>query len=266
VILEEIGHFVDAQVNPIDAQGDEGAIFSALVGGATLTPEQLQQLRAEDDHGIVTLNNQIIQVEQASPYAGNNLIDVINGIDQLLTLIQTGIDLQVYANQLPLLGDKLKDSTNTVVDFVSNFEDNILSELHAKLDSATTKTPALVRDALLQALGTNGLNLLQDLNGDSVINGQDITIVENTDNVDFTLKLKKNQETFSTLLDTDIGLPKLGLTVGGQGQVGLGYDFTLKFGVNKTNGFYFDTSTACDSTLGPMQQPGTRVLTLREKV
>ncbi len=32
VLLEEIGHFVDAQINVADAPGDEGAIFSALEG------------------------------------------------------------------------------------------------------------------------------------------------------------------------------------------------------------------------------------------
>ena len=31
VILEEIGHYVDAQVNQVDSAGDEGAIFAELV-------------------------------------------------------------------------------------------------------------------------------------------------------------------------------------------------------------------------------------------
>ena len=33
VLLEEYGHFVDAQVNTTDSPGDEGAIFAALVQG-----------------------------------------------------------------------------------------------------------------------------------------------------------------------------------------------------------------------------------------
>ncbi|MEA5610154.1 hypothetical protein VB695_19120, partial [Nodularia spumigena UHCC 0060] len=32
-LLEEIGHFVDAQINLTDSAGDEGAIFAALVLG-----------------------------------------------------------------------------------------------------------------------------------------------------------------------------------------------------------------------------------------
>ena len=65
-LLEEIGHFVDAQINSSDALGDEGAIFSALVQGETLDEAQLQQLRAEDDTATITLDGQVIQIEKAT--------------------------------------------------------------------------------------------------------------------------------------------------------------------------------------------------------
>jgi hypothetical protein len=66
VILEEYGHFVDAQVNPTDAAGDEGAIFAALVQGQHLDAATLQVLKAEDDSATITLNGQLITVEQAT--------------------------------------------------------------------------------------------------------------------------------------------------------------------------------------------------------
>ncbi|MFN9405479.1 MAG: Calx-beta domain-containing protein [Dolichospermum sp.] len=67
VILEEFGHFVDAQVNNSDSAGDEGDIFSALVLGKNLTESQLQQLKSEDDQATITLDGQvIIEIEQAS--------------------------------------------------------------------------------------------------------------------------------------------------------------------------------------------------------
>ncbi|MFM6129345.1 MAG: cadherin domain-containing protein, partial [Sphaerospermopsis kisseleviana] len=69
VLLEEYGHFVDAQINSMDTVGDEGAIFAALIGGKSLDIETLQTLRAEDDHAIINLNGQTIQVEQAVPNA-----------------------------------------------------------------------------------------------------------------------------------------------------------------------------------------------------
>ena len=66
VLLEEIGHFVDAKINQTDSAGDEGAIFAALVQGQNLDVETLRVLKAEDDHSIVTLNGQKIKVENAS--------------------------------------------------------------------------------------------------------------------------------------------------------------------------------------------------------
>jgi Ca2+-binding RTX toxin-like protein len=66
VLLEEIGHFVDAQINAIDSPGDEGAIFSALVRGEKLDEGQLQQLKAEDDTATITLDGRVIQIEQAN--------------------------------------------------------------------------------------------------------------------------------------------------------------------------------------------------------
>jgi Ca2+-binding RTX toxin-like protein len=66
VILEEIGHFVDAQVNSVDSAGDEGAIFAALVQGQHLDAATLQVLKAEDDSATITLNGQLITVEQST--------------------------------------------------------------------------------------------------------------------------------------------------------------------------------------------------------
>ncbi|MFM6222637.1 MAG: Calx-beta domain-containing protein, partial [Dolichospermum sp.] len=66
VLLEEIGHFVDAHINLSDSAGDEGAIFAALVQGNSLDTTTLQALKAEDDHATITVNGQNIQVEQNS--------------------------------------------------------------------------------------------------------------------------------------------------------------------------------------------------------
>jgi hypothetical protein len=65
VLLEEYGHSVDGVLNSTDAPGDEGAIFSALVRGESLSDEALGQLKAEDDSGVINLDGQIIKVEQS---------------------------------------------------------------------------------------------------------------------------------------------------------------------------------------------------------
>ena len=78
VILEEIGHYLDAQINPVDGAGDEGAIFALLVMGETLSTQELQALKAEDDTAYVTLNGQQIQIEQQN-FTGTNGNDNITG-------------------------------------------------------------------------------------------------------------------------------------------------------------------------------------------
>jgi len=78
VLLEEFGHFVDAQVNSSDSAGDEGAIFSALVLGESLDANTLHALKAEDDHATITVNGQVIQVE-LQDFVGTNGPDNIVG-------------------------------------------------------------------------------------------------------------------------------------------------------------------------------------------
>ena len=78
VLLEEIGHYVDTQLNTHDSFGDEGAIFSALVRGEVLTTQQLATLQVEDDTAIITLDGQVLQIEQ-STIVGTDGKDTLNG-------------------------------------------------------------------------------------------------------------------------------------------------------------------------------------------
>lgn len=72
VLLEEIGHYLDdalyspASGEAADTTGDEGAIFSALIQGKTLSETELAILKEENDHGNIVLNQQTISVERAS--------------------------------------------------------------------------------------------------------------------------------------------------------------------------------------------------------
>jgi microcystin-dependent protein len=67
VLLEEIGHDLDARLNPEqDTAGDEGAIFSALVQNQTLSESQLQQLRTENDGAWIAIDGVATWVEMAT--------------------------------------------------------------------------------------------------------------------------------------------------------------------------------------------------------
>ena len=106
VILEEIGHYVDAQINQVDSAGDEGAIFAELVQGNSLDVATLDALRAENDQTTIIVNGEIIQVEQAdfTGTPGNDNItgtsgdDNIYGLDGNDTLSGLGVK---YRNQKP---------------------------------------------------------------------------------------------------------------------------------------------------------------------
>ncbi|MCZ8120371.1 MAG: endo-1,3-1,4-beta-glycanase ExsH, partial [Microcystis sp. LE18-22.4A] len=66
VLLEEIGHFIDAQINSSDTPGDEGQLFSALVRGEVLTEAEIAAIREENDAATITVDGQAISVEMAS--------------------------------------------------------------------------------------------------------------------------------------------------------------------------------------------------------
>lgn len=66
VLVEEIGHFIDSRVNAIDALGDEGEIFSALVRGTTLSQTDVVALKSENDQVTINPNGKPILVETSA--------------------------------------------------------------------------------------------------------------------------------------------------------------------------------------------------------
>jgi len=63
VLLEEIGHHIDALFNARETAGDEGTLFSAAVRGEILSEEQIIAILNEDDSAIIQLNGRKIAVE-----------------------------------------------------------------------------------------------------------------------------------------------------------------------------------------------------------
>lgn len=63
VLLEEIGHSVDARLNVADSPGDEGAIFGAVVQGKELSQGDLQGLKSKDDTANIVLGGEDTTIE-----------------------------------------------------------------------------------------------------------------------------------------------------------------------------------------------------------
>ncbi len=64
-LLEEVGHFIDTQINAVDAPGDEGAIFAAIVQQKALTVADLAALKLEDDTATVVIGDRIFTIERS---------------------------------------------------------------------------------------------------------------------------------------------------------------------------------------------------------
>jgi len=57
VLVEEIGHYIDARINPsLDTPGDEGEVFACDVLNETLTAEDRQCISLEDDHASFVID------------------------------------------------------------------------------------------------------------------------------------------------------------------------------------------------------------------
>lgn len=79
VLLEEFGHFVDSQINRVDAIGDEGEIFADVVQGKALSQGELAQLKGEDDSAVVVLDGERVKIEQAELTSRKDTLDFFAG-------------------------------------------------------------------------------------------------------------------------------------------------------------------------------------------
>jgi Ca2+-binding RTX toxin-like protein len=224
VLLEELGHFIDAQINVVDAQGDEGAIFRELLSGLGLTPQQLQALRSEDDHRIVNVDGVSTPIEAATPPV-NNLGVLASSVTPLLSAIRAELASQVL-NNLPLL-DNLNLQT-----YVNQFIGSTLEQaLTSELNQITTQSTANVQQALFNAL--NGLGLLQDL-GTNGVGSEDVQVTETADRIEFQFKIGQVFKPSLTLSD-NLGLPNLGLDLNGGITSDLNLGLTVGFGVDDSD-------------------------------
>ena len=225
LLLHEIGHFVKTQVAKSNTGGEVGEIFATFALGKTLTPLELQTFKLENDTATIILDGQQITINKAAP-SGIDFSTIQSDLDKALDTLQKAVNGQALGNSLPLLGDTLKN--NPAAQFITKLQKAINDEL-AKLPNPAAPTA----DDIKQALNTaaSKLGILKDLQE-----------IDSADRVEYVLKLGEDIASVSTPLATDIGLPLLGLKVGGNADTKIGYDFKLGFGVDKTKGFFLDTA------------------------
>lgn len=125
VLLEEIGHWVDAKVNCQDTLGDEGELFSNVVRGVNLTPLQLESIQKEDDTAVININGQDVQIEQAVSL--DSLKSSLGELSNILGSVKTTLQNSIFKT-LPIIGDIEKNIQigkliNTITDLQAVFLD-----------------------------------------------------------------------------------------------------------------------------------------------
>jgi hypothetical protein len=82
LLLEEIGHKLDRLLNgTVDSPGDEGAIFRLLAIGYDVSAQTLAGLKSQDDHGVITVDGQSIEIEKQG-FTGNSEHNVLIGTSE----------------------------------------------------------------------------------------------------------------------------------------------------------------------------------------
>jgi len=123
VLLEELGHALDWQLERLDTGGDEGAVFAQQVRGVDLDSGTLQALKQEDDTVVLTLDGQVLQLEQARP--GVNPAFDLSGLTELRNDPQfadidgSGVSVAVIDTGLDRTHSLLEGNYITGVDFVN---------------------------------------------------------------------------------------------------------------------------------------------------
>ncbi|MEI6332489.1 MAG: Calx-beta domain-containing protein, partial [Pseudanabaena sp. ELA645] len=124
VLLEEYGHFVDAQVNQGDTTGDEGELFSAMLRGVSISSTELSRIQAENDSAIIQLNNQSITIEQSTVAlpADNRIASVLGGVKWGISTITYSFysSGSYYGNETGLapVSDAIQKSVRDFLEYV----------------------------------------------------------------------------------------------------------------------------------------------------
>jgi pimeloyl-ACP methyl ester carboxylesterase/LysM repeat protein len=89
VLVEELGHRIDAFASLVDSMGDEGKILAKLVNGEKLSSAELMSLKTEDDYKYININGQLIAVEMDAVSGTANTLLTAKNIGVLGSTSQT---------------------------------------------------------------------------------------------------------------------------------------------------------------------------------
>jgi Ca2+-binding RTX toxin-like protein len=236
VLLEEVGHWLDSQINQFDSLGDEGAIFAALLSGNNLSRERSIELRGENDFLTLNIDGKTILVEAADD-AKDNLGLLSDKIDDLLSGVIARVPTGALAG-IPILGDF--DTTSYVNQLFAGVID--------KVQTIETTSVASIRNSLANAF--NSLGILLDADGDGDRDRDDIQLTQNNAQaIEFQFKLGKSFNE-SLAIAKSFGLPTLGFELEGNASAALNLGLTVGFGVDKDGNVFLKTGGTDEFQVG----------------
>jgi Ca2+-binding RTX toxin-like protein len=233
VLLEEIGHWLDSQINPFDALGDEGAIFSAFMWGHNPNNRELSQLQAENDTITLNIDGKTILVEASKDnldLLGDKVDDLLSGV---IAKIPTGA-----LTGIPILGD-----FNT-----TSYVNQLFTGVLDKVQTIETTSVANFRNSLANAF--NSLGVLLDSDGDGDRDRDDIQLTQNdAEAIEFQFKLGKSfNDSFAVA--KSFGLPTLGFELNGSASAAFNLALTVGFGVDKEGNVFLKTGGTDEFKIG----------------
>ncbi|MEM1067337.1 MAG: dockerin type I domain-containing protein [Planctomycetota bacterium] len=184
----------------------------------------------------------------------NSIVDGFDPVDQGLQVLADGLEAllvriedllreQVLNSDLPFVGDRLEKAA----DFLRDVREDALPILRNELQP--NQLVDEVKQVLFDALGD--VIQLSDNNSDGRIDHEDIALLLDSVNQEVSLDLMLGGfYEIGTGINFDLGLPSVGLDLDGDVQVDLDWSMNVALGVDRTNGFYVDTTDANELELG----------------
>ena len=149
-----------------------------------------------------------------------NSVNTALGLEYSLEAIATGFT----ESSLPLIG-----SASSLPNFFDLITDELSSAVRTTTNLTAWKLDQIFRDVLSEQLGSSVSNIA-------------INYTPNSTDTAFTASFRVTYNDVTIPLSQDLGTPALGLTVNGEALTDVIYDFTLGFGINKTTGYYLNST------------------------
>jgi hypothetical protein len=171
---------------------------------------------------------------------------VLNGLSEVFTIAQSTLSQLADDANVPFVGSELSSSLNFVGTAGTELLSKLRTELNAALDGQNPAT--LIRQALYDAFGPSGLNILLDPNSNPVsINDVVLTIDPNNQYIQFEMDLGQTQVNSSQPFK--LGITGVPLKLNGPVDVALGWSWDFGFGINVSHGLYLLAGSAHDLTV-----------------